>query len=107
MLKINELTVKINKNKILDHLTLNIGKGETHAIMGPNGSGKSTLAQVIAGKDGYDVSSGSITFMGNDLLKLSPEERSLAGIFLGFQYPIEIPGAVSYTQLTLPTSDLV
>ncbi|MBI80034.1 MAG: Fe-S cluster assembly ATPase SufC [Gammaproteobacteria bacterium] len=92
MLKINELTVKINKNKILDHLTLNIGKGETHAIMGPNGSGKSTLAQVIAGKDGYDVSSGSITFMGNDLLKLSPEERSLAGIFLGFQYPIEIPG---------------
>ena len=92
MLKINELTVKINKNKILDHLTLNIGKGETHAIMGPNGSGKSTLAQVIAGKDGYDVSSGSITFMGNDLLKLSPEERSLAGIFLSFQYPIEIPG---------------
>ncbi|OUU78584.1 MAG: Fe-S cluster assembly ATPase SufC [Gammaproteobacteria bacterium TMED78] len=92
MIEIKNLTVTVNNKKILDKLNLTVGNGEIHAIMGPNGSGKSTLGQVIAGKDGYEVASGSIKLEGKNLLSLTPEERSLAGIFLGFQYPIEIPG---------------
>ena len=77
---------------ILNGVDLTIGKGEIHAIMGPNGSGKSTLAKVIAGHPGYEPTSGSVRFRGEDLLDLEPDERSQAGVFLAFQYPVEIPG---------------
>jgi len=92
MLAIEDLHVRAGEREILKGLSLNVGAGEVHAIMGPNGSGKSTLAQVIAGRDGYEIISGRITFLGQDLLALEPEERAQAGIFLAFQYPIEIPG---------------
>ena len=92
MLNIKELYVSVDGNSILTGLSLQVNAGEVHAIMGPNGSGKSTLAQVIAGRDDYDVDAGSMTFEGADLLDLAPEERAQAGIFLGFQYPTEIPG---------------
>ncbi len=92
MLEIKDLQVSVDGNSILKGLDLQVGAGEIHAIMGPNGSGKSTLAQVIAGRDDYVVDAGSVTFEGADLLELAPEERAQAGIFLGFQYPTEIPG---------------
>ena len=91
MLHINDLTASIGGTRILDGLDLMINPGEVHAIMGPNGSGKSTLANVLAGRDGYEVS-GSVTYNGRDLLSLTPEERAGAGLFLAFQYPVEIPG---------------
>ena len=92
MLEIRNLHASVEDTKILKGLNLNVNKGEVHAIMGPNGSGKSTLASVIAGRDDYDVTSGKINFMGNDLTDLSPDERARDGIFLAFQYPVEIPG---------------
>ncbi len=92
MLKIKNLQAGIGDTKILNGLDLEVNPGEVHAIMGPNGSGKSTLAQVIAGHASYVVSGGSVEFMGKDLLELEPEERAREGIFLGFQYPVEIPG---------------
>jgi len=92
MLEIKNLHVSINNNKILKGLNLNINKGEVHAIMGPNGSGKSTLASVIAGREEYEVTKGSIIYSNKKLLKLSADERALKGIFLAFQYPVEIPG---------------
>ncbi len=92
MLKIDNLTARIGDTEILSGLSLDVKAGEVHAIMGPNGSGKSTLAQVIAGHADYEVTSGSVEFMGKDLLELEPEERAREGIFLGFQYPVEIPG---------------
>ncbi len=92
MLEIKNLQVSINGTEILRGLSLRVNAGEVHAIMGPNGSGKSTLAQVIAGNDAYDVTGGSIRFQDNDLLEQAPEERARDGIFLGFQYPVEIPG---------------
>jgi Fe-S cluster assembly ATP-binding protein len=92
MLEINNLGAKIGGVEILKGLDLQVNAGEVHAIMGPNGSGKSTLAQVIAGHDDYEVTSGTILFKGRDLLQLEPEERAREGIFLGFQYPVEIPG---------------
>jgi Fe-S cluster assembly ATP-binding protein len=92
MLEINNLNVSIGDSHILRGLSLNVSAGEIHAIMGPNGSGKSTLAQVIAGHDDYKVSSGTVTYNEQDLLDLDPEERAREGIFLGFQYPVEIPG---------------
>ena len=92
MLKIDNLTVSIDDTEILRGLSLDVGAGEVHAIMGPNGSGKSTLAQVIAGHDAYTISSGSVTYKGQNLLDLEPEERARQGIFLGFQYPVEIAG---------------
>jgi len=92
MLEIKDLHVRIGDNEILRGVNLTVGSGETHAIMGPNGSGKSTLAQVIAGRDEYEVTQGSITFEGQDLLQLDPEERAAEGLFLAFQYPVEIPG---------------
>jgi Fe-S cluster assembly ATP-binding protein len=92
MLKIKNLHVSIEGKEILIGLNLEINAGEVHAIMGPNGTGKSTLASVITGKEGYEVTEGEVIYMGHDLLTLSTEERALEGIFLGFQYPVEIPG---------------
>jgi len=92
MLKIDNLHVAVGDNKVLNGLTLEIPTGEVHAIMGPNGSGKSTLAHVLAGRPGYTVTAGSVTLDGKDLLGLEPEERAHEGVFLGFQYPVEIPG---------------
>ena len=92
MLEIKNLHVSVNNNKILKGLNLSINKGEVHAIMGPNGSGKSTLASVIAGREEYEVNQGSIIYSNKKLLKLSADERAIQGIFLAFQYPVEIPG---------------
>ena len=92
LLQISDLHVRVEDRTILNGLSLDIGPGELHAIMGPNGSGKSTLAQVLAGRDNFEVTSGSVQFRGSDLLSLEPEERARNGLFLGFQYPVEIPG---------------
>lgn len=92
MLTINDLQARIGDKQILNGINLTVKAGEVHAIMGPNGSGKSTLASVLAGRDDYEVTGGSVDFEGKDLLDLSPEARAAEGIFLAFQYPIEIPG---------------
>jgi Fe-S cluster assembly ATP-binding protein len=92
MLKIQNLHAGIEGKKILNGINLDIKPGEVHAIMGPNGSGKSTLASVLAGRENYEVINGSVKFLGKDLLELSPEERAGEGLFLAFQYPVEIPG---------------
>lgn len=92
MLVIDNLQAGIDGKTILNGLTLTVGAGEVHAIMGPNGAGKSTLSYVLAGRAGYEVTGGSVTFMGQDLLALAPHERAAAGVFLGLQYPVEIPG---------------
>src|SRR3712207_2503307 len=92
MLKIENLRVEVDGNEIVTGLDLEVGRGEVHAIMGPNGSGKSTLANVLMGHPRYDVTEGSITFEGEDVLELEPDERAKLGIFLAFQYPSEVPG---------------
>jgi Fe-S cluster assembly ATP-binding protein len=92
MLEIKDLHARVEGKDILDGLNLDVRAGEVHAIMGPNGSGKSTLAHVLAGREGYEVTGGSVRFDGKDLLTLSPEARAGEGLFLGFQYPVEIPG---------------
>jgi Fe-S cluster assembly ATP-binding protein len=92
MLKIEGLTAEIDGKPILNGIDLEIPTGELHAIMGPNGSGKSTLSYVLAGREGYEVTGGSATFDGQDLLAMEPEERAAAGLFLAFQYPVELPG---------------
>ena len=92
MIKINNLQARVEDKEILKGINLEINPGEIHAIMGPNGSGKSTLSNVIAGREDYEVTGGSIVFEGEDLLDLNPEERAHKGIFLSFQYPVEIPG---------------
>ena len=92
MLKINNLHASINGKEILKGINLTVNPGEVHAIMGPNGSGKSTLSAVLTGNPAYEVTSGSVEFCGKDLLELSPEDRAHEGLFLSFQYPVEIPG---------------
>ncbi|WP_227370179.1 Fe-S cluster assembly ATPase SufC [Halomonas sp. M20] len=92
MLEVKDLHVTVEGNEILKGLSLTVNAGEVHAIMGPNGSGKSTLSAVIAGKEDYEVTAGSITFEGRDVLEMEIEERAQAGLLLGFQYPVEIPG---------------
>jgi Fe-S cluster assembly ATP-binding protein len=99
MLKIDNLHAHIEGKEILKGLSLEVKAGEVHAIMGPNGSGKSTLANVLAGREEYEVTEGSVTYQGADLLELSPEERAWKGIFLAFQYPVEIPGVSNMTFL--------
>src|SRR6187551_2791943 len=92
MLQIKNLQASVDGKQILNGLNLNIKAGEVHAIMGPNGSGKSTLASVLAGREEYEVTQGSVDFVGKDILELSPEDRAREGLFLAFQYPVEIPG---------------
>jgi Fe-S cluster assembly ATP-binding protein len=92
MLEIRNLSASAGDREILRGVTLTVNAGEVHAIMGPNGSGKSTLAQVLAGRESYEVTEGSVTYDGHDLLDLDPEDRARAGVFLAFQYPVEIPG---------------
>ena len=92
MLEISDLAARVAGKEILNGVNLTVNAGEVHAIMGPNGSGKSTLAQVLAGREDYEVTRGSVTFEGHDLLAMRAEERARAGLFLGFQYPVEIPG---------------
>ena len=95
MLKIENLHVTVAGRPILKGLNLEMKAGEVHAIMGPNGSGKSTLSYVLAGRDGYEVTQGKVTFMGQNLLDMEPEDRAAAGVFLAFQYPVEIPGVTT------------
>jgi Fe-S cluster assembly ATP-binding protein len=92
MLSIKNLCAKIGENQILNGVNLEVKTGEVHAIMGPNGSGKSTLASVLAGREEFEVTEGSVEFLGRDLLELSPEDRAREGVFMAFQYPVEIPG---------------
>ena len=101
MLKINNLHVSVDEGQkpILTGLSLDVPKGKVHAIMGPNGAGKSTLSYVLTGRDGYDVTSGDVTLDGEDLLEMDPEERAAKGMFLSFQYPLEIPGVPTMTFL--------
>ena len=95
MLEINDLHVTVEGKRILRGINLHVGAGEIHAVMGPNGSGKSTLAQALAGHDAYEVTSGTVMYLGEDLLALPAEERARRGIFLAFQYPVEIPGVTN------------
>ncbi len=99
MLEIKNLHVNVDGREILKGLDLTLPAGEVHAIMGPNGSGKSTLAYVLAGKEDYEVTEGSVTWKGQDLLAMDPSERAVAGVFLAFQYPMEIPGVATMTFL--------
>jgi Fe-S cluster assembly ATP-binding protein len=99
MLEVENLHVEIEGSKILDGLSLAVSAGEVHAIMGPNGSGKSTLAYVLAGKQEYEVTQGRVLFEGEDMLAMEPDERAAKGLFLAFQYPLEIPGVTSMTFL--------
>ena len=95
ILEIKNLSAGVEGKQILKGVSLTINAGEVHAVMGPNGSGKSTLAAVLAGRDGYEVSGGEVIYQGKDLLDLDPEERAREGVFLAFQYPVEIPGVNS------------
>ncbi len=99
LLEVNNLQVEIDGKQILNGLDLSVNAGEVHAIMGPNGSGKSTLSYVLAGKENYQVTGGSVRFDGEDLLALEPDERAAKGLFLAFQYPLEIPGVTTMTFL--------
>jgi Fe-S cluster assembly ATP-binding protein len=106
MLEIKNLKVSVEGKQILKGLNLTVNKGEVHAIMGPNGAGKSTLASVIAGREEYEVEDGSILFNGKDMLELSPDERAKEGLFLAFQYPIEIPGVTTINFLKTAVNEI-
>lgn len=106
MLKIDNLHASVEDKKILKGLSLEVKPGEVHAIMGPNGSGKSTLAAVLAGRDSFEVTEGSISYNGQDLLELSPEDRAREGVFLAFQYPIEIPGVSNINFLRTAVNEI-
>ncbi len=106
MLKIHELQASIGEKEILRGINLEVKAGEIHAIMGPNGSGKSTLAAVLAGREDYEITGGSVDFEGKDLLELSPEERAAEGIFLAFQYPVEIPGVTTVNFLKTAVNEM-
>ena len=95
MLEIKELYASVNETALLKGISLTINKGQIHAIMGPNGAGKSTLARILAGDPAYEVTSGELLFEGQNILDLSPEERAHLGLFLGFQYPVELPGILN------------
>ncbi|MCB1495306.1 MAG: Fe-S cluster assembly ATPase SufC [Bauldia sp.] len=99
LLEIENLHANVDGREILRGIDLAVERGEVHAIMGPNGSGKSTLAYVLAGRDGYEVTGGAVRFLGKDLLEMEPDERAAAGVFLAFQYPVEIPGVATMTFL--------
>jgi Fe-S cluster assembly ATP-binding protein len=101
MLEIKNLSVSVGERAILKDLSLTVPTGEVHAIMGPNGSGKSTLSYILAGREGYEITGGSVTLDGEDILALAPEERAAKGLFLGFQYPVEIPGVPTATFLRM------
>ena len=106
MISIKNLHAEIEGNKILKGLSLDINPGEVHAIMGPNGSGKSTLASVLAGDENYEITEGSVSFFGEDLLDMSTEDRARAGLFLAFQYPVEIPGVSNINFLKTAINDI-
>jgi Fe-S cluster assembly ATP-binding protein len=99
LLEVKNLQVRVEEREILHGLSLTVNPGEVHAIMGPNGSGKSTLSHVIAGKPGYEVTGGEVLFKGEDLLAMAPDERAAKGVFLAFQYPVEIPGVTTWNFL--------
>ena len=104
MLEINALRAGITDKEILKGIDLIVPTGEVHAIMGPNGSGKSTLSYILSGRDGYDVTGGTAMFDGHDLLEMDPEERAAAGLFLAFQYPVELPGVNNASNSPAPKS---
>jgi Fe-S cluster assembly ATP-binding protein len=106
MISIKNLHASINGKEILKGINLEVKAGEIHAIMGPNGSGKSTLSSVLAGREDYDVTEGSVTFQGKDLLEMSPEDRAREGLFLAFQYPIEIPGVSNVNFLKTAVNEI-
>jgi Fe-S cluster assembly ATP-binding protein len=106
MLTVKNLQVRVEEKEILKGINLQVNAGEVHAIMGPNGSGKSTLANVLAGKDGYEINGGEVSYEGKDLLDLSPEERAREGVFLAFQYPVEIPGVSNATFLRTAVNEI-
>ncbi len=106
MLSVRDLSVGVESKTILRHLNLQVRAGEVHAVMGPNGSGKSTLAQALAGHPAYTVTGGEVTYLGQDLLAMSPEDRARAGLFLAFQYPIEIPGVSNAAFLKAAINEL-
>jgi Fe-S cluster assembly ATP-binding protein len=106
MLTIKELYVKVDDKQILNGINLQVNPGEVHAIMGPNGSGKSTLANVLAGKEGYEVTSGEVIYEGKNLMDMDPEDRAREGVFLAFQYPVEIPGVSNATFLKTAINEI-
>lgn len=106
MLTVKDLFVRVEDKEILKGVNLEVNAGEVHAIMGPNGSGKSTLANILAGRDGYEVTGGEVTYNGMDLLDMSPEERAREGVFLAFQYPVEIPGVSNATFLKTAVNEI-
>ena len=106
MLSVTNLDVAVNGGMILNGLNLEVQAGEVHAIMGPNGSGKSTFANVLAGHPGYEVTAGSVIYEGQDLLQMEPEERARQGVFLAFQYPVEIPGVSNVYMLKAAVNEI-